>query len=934
MSASHEDLRDSSLELMDVGNSSAFMIIDDMLKSGGISGEDAISLKRNYEEIHDNILKMYEEEKQALRKAKNINQDLLGEKIKLEKMTIKRHEESHLMISLEKERDEGFVELSTLREQTSTFQYELIELERQHSDVLRSMEVSRKTNADMVEPEFQAARDSIKVAEDAIHEQSRLTDVNSKEKERLLEKKQQLGLEIQEKKELLGQKKQLLNKVKADPERIKKQSDVVEIATQNLSDELIKLKDQLSKCDAKIEDQAKTKGEVTEMGRDLTRKLELHRSTIEQRERDVDSVRKSLELEQSQNQDLLVQRVQVELAMKEERTKLKAGIQELACLKKEYEANKRTLKKRRAQFDNVTASIPQMEHNLNDTLATRNSYIAENKGLGQQLNGLKQEVDVFIANYLRQETIEADKKALLLNATEAVKDCEVKIGLWVEETHKQAKQMSMLGAQREIKAREATSSLASHKNAVEKLRIKELTIIDLSKGMAETNNKLREFSALYDVVKNERNKYVNLIQASSQALAEMKEKIKILQNEVEILRNESASKDKSFTKEYLANQTSQCQRDAARVELNKWHITYKEKQNQVEQQIVEIDKLNSIINATEKSMLRLKRQYQVAVEQRNYTGVQLIDRNDELCILYEKSNIQEDCLKKGEAGLRNRDDEMRIASLQVAELERSLLIARKKIPQVPQVAETILALKKSLEDEKNRTEKLCEELETPENEDRWRALLGEDPDIDQLQAKLQILKERFNMKKEMLLEKELVLEEVTELSSKLKIKASEGKEETMILAKSVNNVQCGIKEVTRKMMAVVSELSMYQATAMKLEQEKQDRETELDEAQQKLINGLPPTEDAEFQWYRYENKLQQQAKDHLVNALRFNENDPFATSRKTNVRSTAEPRPTAYIPENSIGIPKPYGALAPFKPSEPGANMRHMRPPQEKEIVL
>lgn len=62
--------------------------------------------------------------------------------------------------------------------------------------------------------------------------------------------------------------------------------------------------------------------------------------------------------------------------------------------------------------------------------------------------------------------------------------------------------------------------------------MKQLVIADLSKRCGDTNNRLKEFSALYDVVKNERNKYVNLIQASHQALAEMKEKIKILLNEV------------------------------------------------------------------------------------------------------------------------------------------------------------------------------------------------------------------------------------------------------------------------------------------------------------------------------------------------------------------------------------------------------------------
>ncbi len=49
--------------------------------------------------------------------------------------------------------------------------------------------------------------------------------------------------------------------------------------------------------------------------------------------------------------------------------------------------------------------------------------------------------------------------------------------------------------------------------------------------------------------------------------------------------------------------------------------------------------------------------------------------------------------------------------------------------------------------------------------------------------------------------------------------------------------------------------------------------------------------------------------------------------------SLAESRPNAYIPED-LGIPKPYGGFAPFKPSEPGSSMRHIRVPNPGEIVI
>ena len=69
---------------------------------------------------------------------------------------------------------------------------------------------------------------------------------------------------------------------------------------------------------------------------------------------------------------------------------------------------------------------------------------------------------------------------------------------------------------------------------------------------------------------------------------------------------------------------------------------FRKKQEMVDEQILEMDKLNALINAAEKEMLRLKKQYETVVESRNFTGIMLIDRNDELCILYEKANIQEE----------------------------------------------------------------------------------------------------------------------------------------------------------------------------------------------------------------------------------------------------------------------------------------------------
>merc|ERR1719316_1111244 len=219
-------------------------------------------------------------------------------------------------------------------------------------------------------------------------------------------------------------------------------------------------------------------------------------------------------------------------------------------------------------------------------------------------------------------------------------------------------------------------------------------------------------------------------------------------------------------------------------------------------------------------MVVLKRAYEKAVEARNFAGIQLIDRNDELCILWEKSNIQEKLLKRGEDAMLSKDEEVRILRIELCEVQRKLQVLHRRIPDVPKLGVEVQRLRSQLADVHKTANTLSDELEKPEGSLRkWRPLPGTDPDQETLSSKIQFLEERLNDKKEALLEKELVLEEVTTLSEKLRAQALEGRAGTLELSQKVNAFQGRIKDVTRKMMATVSELSMYQATAIKLEAE-------------------------------------------------------------------------------------------------------------------
>jgi chromosome segregation ATPase len=190
--------------------------------------------------------------------------------------------------------------------------------------------------------------------------------------------------------------------------------------------------------------------------------------------------------------------------------------------------------------------------------------------------------------------------------------------------------------------------------------------------------------------------------------------------------------------------------------------------------------------------------------------VQLIDRNDELCILYERSNQQQEALKNGEKILQTKESELRLIRLQSEELKRRYETARRRLPQLSSNKVAIEELEVLLINERKKTEEYSNKLEDPQNLERWRPLNGEDPDPEQLAAKIRVLENRLDHKREQLLEKELVLEEVSTLTEKLRVQATSRRESSKYMADELNELQFKIRDTTKKMLASVSELSMYQ----------------------------------------------------------------------------------------------------------------------------
>lgn len=70
------------------------------------------------------------------------------------------------------------------------------------------------------------------------------------------------------------------------------------------------------------------------------------------------------------------------------------------------------------------------------------------------------------------------------------------------------------------------------------------------------------------------------------------------------------------------------------------------------------------------------------------------------------------------------------------------------------------------------------------------------------------------------------------------------------MSPQVNELQSRIKECTKKLMAVVSELAMSQTKVLCLQQEIHEKEFELDLCRRRLEMGLAPSDTIEQEWLR------------------------------------------------------------------------------------
>ena len=94
-----------------------------------------------------------------------------------------------------------------------------------------------------------------------------------------------------------------------------------------------------------------------------------------------------------------------------------------------------------------------------------------------------------------------------------------------------------------------------------------MTMVDLQKKIAEGDARLKQQQSLYEAVRSDRNLYSKNLIESQDEIAEMKRKFKIMNHQIEQLKEEIGNKDQAFVKEHIERTKAEKEKEAQKNEL-------------------------------------------------------------------------------------------------------------------------------------------------------------------------------------------------------------------------------------------------------------------------------------------------------------------------------------------------------------------------------
>jgi chromosome segregation ATPase len=306
----------------------------------------------------------------------------------------------------------------------------------------------------------------------------------------------------------------------------------------------------------------------------------------------------------------------------------------------------------------------------------------------------------------------------------------------------------------------------------------------------------------------------------------------------------------------------------------------------------------------------------------------LLDKQDEMCVIFEQIARHEEVMKRGELSLKKLEEELKLLEVQVNDFVRKMDILQRKIPDLQRLDKEVEDLKFEIAREEKDVEVLAQKLEIPEKSERKRQYCGRDFTGAELDGKLKLYEERLLVRRNQLAECSVLLKDLEEQIEEIQAELIKYDDAAPSLIEAGVNLRVNIMEMRRKKMAALSEMAVYQAQQGELEEEKGIVVRQLEEASARSGRGEAFDARAAKSLALHDRDVKTARTERKKSIYDDEDEGSDDDEVKVGGRRKYDAYPT------SDGLSRPYGANPVFQPGPPAPNLKYYRKGSGRPLVL
>jgi len=799
-------------ELMDLQTSaSAFDSLEreftDVL--GGLEGDPSLEQYRvEFEKLFRALKKSHNQEKRLVRKCRELNTEILSNAAKVQAALKISNEDQATISSLREDIDKAWNEVDASRdkEQKATENIEKLhdEVERlsnlvEKADIQYSKqatEISRLSHQkDDLRLQAEQENEKIQSFEAQLREARELNKQQSAENESLKHQvfalTEELGTcngKLEHERRQRDRLDEELNDEKKKTEGKTKEHIDLQYTIVLSKNKVTQLEQQLHDANAINEKYKIENDHVTNQMQQLNESLEDQKDKIAEAHDDLQKSRQDAKLSQAEQTRILTEKSQLERKFEKEHKTVIYFQQLLEDAKAASNASQNEVQSLKKEIDNFKRREDQAR---------------------RQLDALEREKNMHL-NRIQRTHDEAKKvDEEVMHQVQIVKSLEKDLKSAKDEYTKQLALVRAVEKERDRHIGEAVEQRNACEQLNEENRLRDIQLKESRKTISDLQQSSEEQSKIYDSMRSERNKNSKQLLEAQTEIENLLKKNNDLNLEIKNLRLELASKDSALVKEHFDLRKETTQKEQHKNEISRMKQVIQQNDDIIHRQEASVRRLELEIRKMDEESLMQRKEYDQVINERDILGTQLIRRNDELALLYEKVKIQQSTLRNGEMQYQSRLEDMRLLKLKIKDIQRELSVARGGVVNIDGLTRELMQKQRELLHERTKVKALSEELENPMNVHRWRKLDGSDPATFDMIKKMQLLQRRLIKKTEQVIEKDSILQE--QGKKYLEIKKVLARQPGPEVSEQLAVYQSGIKEKSKQMKAMAGELNMHMA---------------------------------------------------------------------------------------------------------------------------